>query len=679
MDNSTPSSQSIPPKKSNSQNSSHNNSPQAKNRPLWQPSAERIENSNLTRFAGQLERELGLIFTDYQQLHQWSVDQPQQFWEQVWRFCDVHASRGWRNVLEDGDQFPGARWFEESRLNFAENLLRNRSDKIALISRLENGSRRTISYAELYQQVAQCAAALRQRGVNQGDRVAGFMPNVPETVVAMLATASIGAIWSSCSPDFGINGVMDRFGQIEPKVLFGCNGYFYNGKTIDTLPRLTEIWNNMASIQELVIVPVVDNPDTLECVPVGTLFDDFLRPHIGRELVFTPLQFNHPLYILYSSGTTGVPKCIVHSAGGTLVQHLKEQQLHTDLKPDDTLFYFTTCGWMMWNWLVSGLASEATLVLYDGSPFYPEPASLIDLAEQEKVSIFGTSAKYISALEKAGVVPRESHNLPHLKTVLSTGSPLSHESFRYVYRDIKSDICLSSISGGTDIISCFVLGNPCLPVWEGEIQCRGLGMAVEIRDQTGNPVVQQKGELVCSKPFPSAPIQFWNDPKNEKYLAAYFETYPGIWAQGDYGEITEHNGVIIHGRSDAVLNPGGVRIGTAEIYRQVEKLDEVIDSICIGQSWEDDVRVVLFVVLREGVELDEALQQKIRSTIRSETTPRHVPAKIISVKDIPRTISGKIVELAVRNVVQGEVVKNTDALANPEALEQFRDIPELQC
>ncbi|MGB2040882.1 MAG: acetoacetate--CoA ligase [Porticoccaceae bacterium] len=642
---------------------------------LWQPSAEQIKRSHMQRFQQQLKSQLNLSFANYDELHQWSVDNPEQFWEQLWHYTDIRASEPYSAVLTDGEKFPGAQWFQDAKLNFAENLLRNRSDKIALIAHLENGSRRTLSYNELYLQVTQLAAALRNAGVTKGDPVAGFMPNVPETIVAMLATSSIGAIWSSCSPDFGINGVMDRFGQIEPKVLFACNGYYYNGKTIDSTPRVQQIVEQIDSIEQLILVPVTEavNP-----IPQAVAYPDFLVEENPPQLQFEQLPFDHPLYIMYSSGTTGVPKCIVHGAGGTLIQQLKEQQLHTDLQPEDVLFYFTTCGWMMWNWLVAGLASEATLVLYDGSPFYPQPRSLIDMAEQEKVSIFGTSAKYIAALEKAHVVPRETHQLDSLKAILSTGSPLSHESFRYVYRDIKADVCLSSISGGTDILSCFVLGNPSLPVWEGEIQCRGLGMAVEIWDDQGRAVTEQKGELVCVKPFPSAPIYFWNDPENKKYLGAYFDTYANIWAHGDYGEITAHNGMIIHGRSDAVLNPGGVRIGTAEIYRQVEKLDEVIDSICIGQDWEDDVRVVLFVVLRSGLSLDNQLIDKIRSTIRRETTPRHVPAKVIAVTDIPRTISGKIVELAVRKVVHGQVVNNTDALANPEALKLFKGLPELQ-
>ena len=645
---------------------------------LWEPSAARIQRSQLSQFLQQLDREQQRQFDNYADLHRWSVESPEAFWQSVWDFCDIRASQTSDQILVDGNQFPGARWFPDARLNFAENLLRNRSDKTALISRLENGRRETISYAGLYQQVSQLAQALRNAGVGRGDRVAGFMPNISETVIAMLASASIGAVWSSCSPDFGINGVMDRFGQIQPKVLFACDGYFYGGKTLDSLPRVSQIKAQISSIETLIIVPVSRTAEEISLPEGATLWAETLAAYSPNDIEFEQLPFDHPLYIMYSSGTTGVPKCIVHSAGGSLIQHMKEHRLHTDLGSEDTLFYFSTCGWMMWNWLVSGLACEATLVLYDGSPFYPQPQSLMDMADEEGISIFGTSAKYIEALQKAGVKPAESHQLSALQAVLSTGSPLSDESFRYVYRHIKQDICLSSISGGTDILSCFVLGNPCLPVYEGEIQCLGLGMAVEVWDDDGNAVVGEKGEMVCTRPFPSAPIGFWNDPDNAKYRAAYFDTYPNVWAHGDYGEITEHGGMIIHGRSDAVLNPGGVRIGTAEIYRQVEKVADVVDSICIGQQYQGDVRVVLFVVLREGCTLDDTLRNTIRNTIRQETTPRHVPAKIIAVAEIPRTISGKIVELAVRDVVHGKTVKNVDALANPDALALFKDLPELQ-
>ncbi len=641
---------------------------------LWQPSKEDIKRTQMRRFADYLETTLGLQFIDYHTFHRWSVDCPEQFWQHLWYFLKIRSSQDFTEVLTDADKFPGARWFFGARLNFAENLLRNRSQKIALVARLENGSRRTISYAQLYLQVGQLAAALRRVGVVKGDRIAGFLPNVPETVVAMLATSSIGAIWSSCSPDFGINGVLDRFGQIEPKVLLACDGYYYSGKTIDSVQQVGQICQRISSIQQLVVVPLIDAEVS---IPLGVAYADFLLSEDSSPLEFEQLPFDHPLYIMYSSGTTGVPKCIVHGAGGTLLQQLKEHQLHVDLRSEDVFFYFTTCGWMMWNWLVAGLASEATLVLYDGAPFFPTATAMIDMAETEQISIFGTSAKYIDALQKAGVLPAKSHRLDNLRVLLSTGSPLSHESFRYVYRDIKTDLCLSSISGGTDILSCFVLGNPTLPVWEGQIQCRGLGMAVEIWDEYGAAVEQQKGELVCVRPFPSAPIGFWNDPDDEKYRAAYFTHYPNIWAHGDYAEITAENGIIIHGRSDAVLNPGGVRIGTAEIYRQVAKLYAVVDSICIGQDWDGDVRVVLFVVLREGVALDDALLGAIRAVIRREATPRHVPAKIVAVSDIPRTISGKIVELAVRNIVHGRAVTNRDALANPEALELFQDLPEL--
>jgi acetoacetyl-CoA synthetase len=530
--------------------------------PLWRPSDARISQSNLLAYTRFLEAEYRQPFLDYSALHQWSVTCAGDFWRSIWEFTGVRCSEPGQRVLEDGARFPGARWFPDARLNFAENLLRRRDDAIALVGRLENGARHTLTHAQLHDAVARVAAGLRARGLEPGDRVAAFMPNVPETLIAMLATASIGAVWSSCSPDFGTTGVLDRFGQIAPKVLFACDGYHYNGKAIDTVPRVEEIAARIASIDTLVLVPVLD-AEAATCLPGALAWEALMGSGPVPELHFEQLPFAHPLYILYSSGTTGVPKCIVHSAGGTLLQHLKEHRLHVDLKPEDTLFYFTTCGWMMWNWLVSGLASGATLVLYDGSPFHPAPESLIDLIDAEGISIFGTTAKYLSALEKAGVTPRASHRLDRLHTVLSTGSPLSHESFRYVYREFKDDLCLASISGGTDIVSCFVLGNPCLPVWEGEIQCRGLGMAVDIWNDAGAPIIGAKGELVCTRPFPSCPIGFWNDPGNRKFTEAYFSRWPGIWAQGDYGEITAHGGLVIHGRSDAVLNPGGGRIGTA--------------------------------------------------------------------------------------------------------------------
>ena len=650
-------------------------------KPLWRPSPGRMKNSQLQAFAHKLEHNLGLKFPDYQQLHLWSVNHPGLFWEQVWEFTQIIYSSGHRQVLSDADKFPGAQWFEGAKLNFAENLLHRRDSKTAIVAILENGSRRTMSYGELYIEVAKVAAALKNCGVTKGDRVAGVLPNVCETVIAMLASASLGAIWSSCSPDFGTQGILDRFGQIQPKVLFAADGYFYNGKTIDCSEKIREVSDAIDSVRQLVVVSVIgqeNRPLPLKQNHVTTYADFLQQTSPTPELQFAQLPFDHPLYIVYSSGTTGAPKCIVHGAGGTLIQHLKEQRLHVDLTADDTFFYFTTCGWMMWNWMISGLASGATLVLFDGSPFYPSPTAMFDMIEQEKISIFGTSAKFISSVEKEHLIPQETHRLDSLKTILTTGSPLSHESFRYVYDSIKQNICLSSISGGTDIISCFVLGNSCLPVWEGEIQCIGLGMAVEFWDESGHPVIGQKGEMVCTHPFPSSPIGFWNDPGNVKYQNAYFERYPNVWVHGDYGEVTEHGGVIIHGRSDAVLNPGGVRIGTAEIYRQVEKIDAILESICIGQRWKDDVRVILFVVLREGIELTDALEKEIRQSIRQNTTARHVPAKIIAVPDVPRTLSGKIVELAVSKIVHGELPKNNDSLANPDALDFYRNIAELQ-
>ncbi|MBB1609669.1 MULTISPECIES: acetoacetate--CoA ligase [unclassified Pseudomonas] len=648
-------------------------------KPLWTPSAERIAASRMDAFRRQVNQRHGLALADYPALHAWSIEHREAFWQAIVDSFDVRFHSPPRTVLEEGPRMPDARWFPGATLNFAEHLLRRRDEATAVVAIGEDGSRESLSHAELAAQVAGLQRSLRAAGVGVGDRVAAFMPNTWQTLVGMLAATSLGATWSSCSPDFGTQGVIDRFGQIEPKVLIACAGYRYAGKVLDLTGKLNEILEKLPSLQQLVVVPYARpeaRPTDYKSVALTTLWNDFYQS--GGEPEFTPVPFAHPLYILYSSGTTGVPKCIVHSTGGVLLQHLKEHALHTDLYSGDVLFYYTTCGWMMWNWLVSGLAVGASLVLYDGSPFHPGPERLMDLVDAEAIKVFGTSAKYIAALEKAGVRPAQTHSLDSLQTLLSTGSPLAHESFDYVYRDIKADLCLSSISGGTDIVSCFALGNPTAPVWRGELQCKGLGMAVEVWDDDGRRLRSGKGELVCTRHFPSIPVGFWNDPQGEKFHDAYFATFPGIWAHGDYAEETAHGGLVIHGRSDAVLNPGGVRIGTAEIYRQVEKVDEVLESIAIGQDWQGDVRVVLFVRLREGVQLDESLQEKIRRTIRANTTPRHVPAKIIAVADIPRTLSGKIVELAVRNVVHGRPVKNTDALANPQALELYRELEELK-
>jgi len=647
--------------------------------PLWTPSADRIAATRMDAFRRFINKRHSLELTDYPQLHAWSVAERADFWQAIVDFFEVRFSTPATAVLEEGAKMPDARWFPGSQLNFAEQLLRRRDDHPALVAVGEDGSREPLSYRQLAEQVAGLQRALAAIGVGPGDRVAAMMPNTWQTVVGMLATTSLGATWSSCSPDFGTQGVIDRFGQIEPKVLIAAAGYRYAGKALDQTAKLNEILAQMPTLQQLLVVPY-SRPDAkaadYQSDAKVSLWTEFFQP--GGEPTFTPVSFDHPLYILYSSGTTGVPKCIVHGTGGVLLQHLKEHGLHTDLGAEDTLFYYTTCGWMMWNWLVSGLALGATLVLFDGSPFQPGPEHLMDLIDAEGISIFGTSAKYLAALEKADVEPNQSHQLTALKAVLSTGSPLSHESFDYVYRTFKKDLCLSSISGGTDIVSCFALGNPVLPVYRGELQCKGLGMAVEVWNDDGKPVIGEKGELVCSQHFPSMPVGFWNDPEGDKFQAAYFDTFPGVWAHGDYAEESPRGSLVIHGRSDAVLNPGGVRIGTAEIYRQVEKVEEVLESIAIGQQWQGDVRVVLFVRLRDGVSLDEALQERIREVIRANTTNRHVPAKVIAVADIPRTISGKIVELAVRNVVHGQPVKNTDALANPEALKLFENLAELQ-
>lgn len=648
--------------------------------PLWQPSQSRIEQTNLWRFIQSVNASHQLNITDYQKLHQWSIDHSDLFWDQIWQQSHVQTSQKGSVIVENSKQMPGAKWYPQAKLNFAANLLKYRDDSSALIFCGENGAREEISYALLYQRVAKLVGGLKQYDIKPGDRIAGFMPNVIDTIVAMLATASLGAVWSSCSPDFGINGVLDRFGQIEPRLLFTTDGYYYNGKTLNSLERVAGIAASLPSIEAIVVCDHVSKTADLsllhEAAPGKAIhLKDFIDTK-ATDITFVECSFDDPLYIMYSSGTTGVPKCIVHGIGGTLLQHNKEHLLHTDVTPEDVLFYYTTCGWMMWNWLVSGLSLGCTVLLYDGSPF-KTPSILIDMAEREKVSIFGTSAKYIAALEKAGIKPAQSHDLQHLKTILSTGSPLSHESFDYVYNHVKADVLLASISGGTDIVSCFALGCPILPVYRGEIQCRGLGMAVDIFDDEGKPARQTKGELVCSAPFPSMPIYFWQDTDGQKYHHAYFGQFHKVWAHGDYGEITTHGGIIIHGRSDAVLNPGGVRIGTAEIYRQVEVIEDVLESIVIGQTWQDDVRVILFVVLRQGLVLNDHLIHTIKQQVRANTTPRHVPAKVIQVAAIPRTISGKIVELAVRKVIHGEAVKNKDALANPEALDLFRNLPEL--
>ena len=647
----------------------------------------------MTRFIAHAAGGASPRVHDYSTLYAWSISQPEEFWSAVWEFCGIISAsdsdgRSWSSVLIGGNRMAppdparGPRWFDGARLNFAENLLRHRDDRLAIIAWNELGAQRRLTFAELHTEVARLGAALRAQGIEAGDRVAGFMPNIPETTIAMLAVASIGAIWSSCSPDFGVQGVFDRFGQIEPRVLFCADGYRYAGKEIDSLPIVAGIARRIASIERIVVVPYVREQPNVSAVPRAIAYETFVRDGSAQSTPgFARLPFDHPLYVMYSSGTTGLPKCMVHGAGGTLLQHQKEHVLHCDLGRDDRVFYFTTCGWMMWNWLVSALAVGATIVLYDGAPFSRRKSMLWDMAEAERLTVFGTSAKWLALAEKEGLRPRDTHDLSSLRSILSTGSPLAAHSFDYVYESVKPDVLLSSISGGTDLISCFALGNPIGAVWRGEIQTRGLGMKVEIFDESGGSVVERQGELVCTAPFPSMPIYFWNDPTGAKYRSAYFEHFPNVWRHGDWAELTSHDGIVIFGRSDATLNPGGVRIGTAEIYRQVEQLPEVIESLVIGQEVGDgdgDVRIVLFVRLADGTTLTDTLRDRIRAQIRENASPHHVPKKIIQVADIPRTISGKITELAVRDIVHGRAVKNRDALANPEALELFRDLPELR-
>ena len=646
---------------------------------LWRPSPARVADANLTRFMRCVNARRGLRLRDYADVYAWSVSSPEAFWTELARFADVRATWGTAPVIENPTTMPGARFFADTQLNFADNLLRYQDEQPALVFRNERGLRRSLSYRELRLEVARIAAGLRAAGVVAGDRVAGYLPNIPEAAIAMLAAASVGAIWSSCSPDFGVHGVLDRFGQIAPKVLFTADGYYYAGKQIDSFGPMSEVLGKLVAVERVVVIPYLAPEPRLAALGAAATRAS-LWQHFGAAGVpaqFSALPFNHPLYILYSSGTTGVPKCIVHGAGGTLLQHQKEHLLHTDLRRSDRLFYFTTCGWMMWNWLMSALATGATLVLYDGSPFHPGPDALWRMAQEERLTVFGTSAKYLSSLQKSSFTPATGVDLTSLRTLLSTGSPLLPEGFDFVYRAVKADLLLASISGGTDIVSCFALGCPLRPVHRGEIQCRGLGMAVEVFDEAARPLRGARGELVCTAPFPSMPLGFWNDPQEARYRAAYFERFPGVWHHGDYAAITEHDGLVIYGRSDAVLNPGGVRIGTAEIYSAVESLPEIAEALAVGQDWNGDVRIVLFVRLQQDARLDEALKKAIRTTIRTQTTARHVPAKIIAVADFPRTLSGKLTELAVRNVIHGLPVKNLDALANPAALEYFRELPEL--
>ena len=645
---------------------------------LWKPSEERIKNSNMYRFINFVNKKHGKKFNEYTSLYEWSIQHIYEFWAAMWEFAEIKSSRLYDQIVDNPNRMPGTKWFSGARLNFSENLLRYRDSHVAMVFQGEDHEPRKVTYAELYDEVARLAKPLRELGIKPGDRVVGFMPNMPETIFAMLAAASAGATWSSCSPDFGIKGVLDRFGQIKPRVLFTANGYWFKGKNLDSVERISHIMKELPTIEKVVVVPYTEKQPDISSIPNAVHYLDFRSSQSNLKIEFEQLPFDHPHYIMYSSGTTGLPKCMVQSAGGVLINQMKELLLHTDLKREDTIFYFTTCGWMMWNWLTCSLAVGATLVLFDGNPFHPNPGVLWKMAQDQKITHFGTSAGYIAALMGAGVKPGKEYDLKPLKALLSTGSPLSVEGFEFIYDHVKQDIQLASISGGSDINGCFAAGNPIGPVYSGELQCRCLGMKVEAFDENQKPVRNQQGELVCLAAAPPMPIYFWDDAKGEKYHNAYFDVYPGIWRHGDFIEINDRGGVIIYGRSDATLNPGGVRIGTAEIYRQVETIRGVEDSLVVGQDWKGDVRVILFVKLTAGQELTEDLKKKINTTLRANASPRHVPAKIVAVPDIPYTLNMKKVELAVKKVIEGKAVLNKDALRNPEALDFYAGIKELK-